>query len=375
MLVNDLVQLLSDLVKIPSVTGAEAEISHFIAEWCESHGLPVEILPVSSNRSDVITRLTSPQADPRILFNGHMDTVEPGNGWTRDPFGAEIEDGRMYGRGTFDMKAGLACILYVTAICKAEGLPRKGELIVTAVVDEESIARGTYALIEKDITKGVDLAMISEPTDLNVVTAHCGRAVFEIEVRGQVAHSELPEAGVNAIEQSAILVNALKGLRGPNHPKIGTTRVSALRIDGGQEEAMLVPDRCRLLVEQCLVPGHTMVSALEDLKRLIAGIGVDASVKVPARVTPFCEPFEIPDDDPQVRFVAETAGDILGGTPDLNFHRGPCDSCILVNQGKIPTIEFGPSGSELHKPDEYVQLESVNRTAAVYKQIVRKLLS
>lgn len=374
-MVNELVQLLSDLVKIPSVCGDEAEISDFIAKWFKDHGLPVEILPVSSNRSDVITRLIGPQAGPRILLNGHMDTVDPGNGWTRDPFGAEVEDGRMYGRGAFDMKAGLACILWVAVVCKAKGLPRKGELIVTAVVDEEAIARGTYALVEKDITKGVDLAMIPEPTNLNVVTTHCGRAVFEIEVRGKAAHSELPEHGVNAIEETAIFVNALRGLRGPNHPKMGSSRISALRIEGGQEEVMLVPDRCRLVVDQCLVPGHTTASALEDLKRLIAGIGVDASVKVPARETPFCEPFEIPDDNPQVRLVAETAGNILGKTPDLDFHRGPCDSCILFNQGRIPTIEFGPSGSGLHQPDEYVQLESVNETAAVYQQIVSSLLS
>jgi acetylornithine deacetylase/succinyl-diaminopimelate desuccinylase family protein len=374
-LVNDVISIAKDLIKIPSVCGEESRIAHFIADWLEKNGLAAQILEVKPNRPDVIAVLKGPKPGPRLLFNGHMDTVEAGPGWTHDPLGCEVEEGRMYGRGTFDMKSGLACLLWVAAKCSEEGLPRKGELVVTAVVDEEAIDWGTYALVEKGITNGVDFAMISESTNLEVVTAHRGRAVFEVEIRGKAAHSQWPEHGVNAIEKAAVLVNSIERLRGPDHPRMGRSTVNIAKIEGGQEEVMLVPDRCRLVIERCLVPGYSSKAALDDLRRLATELGIDAEAKLVDRETPFCEPFEIPEDDPHVRLVVEAAAKVLGKVPEVTFHPGPCDSCIMVNQGKVTTIEFGPSGARLHEPDEYVEIESVKKTAAVYHEVVKAALS
>jgi acetylornithine deacetylase/succinyl-diaminopimelate desuccinylase family protein len=373
--VEDVLQLLADLVKTPSVCGQENRIAHYIADWLGKSKLEVEMVDVKPNRPNVVVRLKGKEPGPHVLLNGHMDTVEPGNGWTRDPFGAEVEDGKMYGRGAFDMKAGLACILWVAAALREEGLPRRGELMVTAVVDEEAIARGTYALVQRNLTKDVEFAMIPEPTNLKVITAHRGRAVFEIEVRGKAAHSGWPEHGVNAIEKAAVLVNALPRIRGPHHPTIGDATINTLRIEGGQEEVMLVPDHCRLLIDRCLVPGYTTDAALQDMRRLISEIGIEAEAKLPVRETPFCESFEILDDEPHVQLVMEAATKVLRKRPEMAFHAGPCDSCILVNPGRVPTIEFGPSGSGLHQPDEYVELDSVKKTAAVYHSIMTSMLA
>jgi acetylornithine deacetylase/succinyl-diaminopimelate desuccinylase-like protein len=304
-----------------------------------------------------------------------MDTVEVGRGWIHDPFGAEIEEGKMYGRGTVDMKSGLASILWAAAACREEGLPKKGELIVTAVVDEEAFDWGTYALVQKGITKNVDFAMISESTDLSVVTSHRGRVVFEVEIRGKAAHSQWPDHGVNAIEKAALLVNAFSKLGGPRHSKMGGSTSNTLKIEGGQEQVMLVPDRCRLVIDRCLVPGYSSIEALADLRRLIPDLGIDAEARLVARETPFCEAFEIPDNHPYVQTVVKAAAKVLGKTPEIDFHGGPCDSCILVNQGKVPTIEFGPTGGRVHESDEYVEIESVKKTAAVYLEIIRSVLS
>lgn len=374
-LTDDVISLLRSLVKIPSVCGDEAEIAKFIAGWLREKDLPAEMLEARPNRPDVICRLKGREDGPRILLNGHMDTVAVGDGWIRDPFGAEVENGMMYGRGTNDMKSGLACILSAAASCKREGLPNRGELIVTAVVDEEAYDWGTYALIQHGITEGLDFAMISESTDLKVVTAHGGRAVFEIDVQGKAAHSSLPNQGVNAIEKTAVLLNSLQKLAGPQHPKMGTSTVNTLKIEGGQEEVMLVPDRCRVVIDRCLVPGYSSKVALEDLKSLIRQAGIDANAKLLARETPYCDPFEIPDNDNHVQLVVKAATNALGKTPEIDFHGGPCDSCILVKQGHVPTIEFGPTGGQLHQPDEYVEIDSVKKTEAVYKQIIASLLS
>jgi acetylornithine deacetylase/succinyl-diaminopimelate desuccinylase-like protein len=156
---------------------------------------------------------------------------------------------------------------------------------------------------------------------------------------------------------------------------MGRSTVNVLKIEGGQEEVMLVPDRCRVVIDRCLVPGHNSKDALEDLNKLIKEVGVDAEASYFVRETPFCDPFEIPKDDKYVQMVVKAAAKTLGREPELDFHEGPCDSCILVNQGKVPTLEFGPSGGRLHESDEFVNLESVRKTTGVYKDIIRTLLS
>ena len=369
------ISLLESLVKIPSVCGDESKIAEFIKNWLTERNLPVQMLEVKPNRPDVICRLKGRGDGPKLLLNGHMDTVAPGEGWVRDPFGARVEDGRMYGRGTVDMKSGLASILVAAAECKEEGLPGKGELIVTAVVDEESIDLGTYALIQKGTTKGVNLALVSEATDLNVVTGHRGRTVFDVEVHGRAAHSMWPEHGVNAVDNAATLVKSLPKLNSPTHPRLGKATVNVLKIEGGQVDVMLVPEHCRMVIDRCLVPGYNSKAALEDLNQLIREVGVDATAKLFLRETPFCEPFEIPEEDRNVQMVMGAATKVLGKTPKIDFHPGPCDSCILVDPGRVPTLEFGPSGGRLHESDEFVDLDSVRKTTAVYKEIIRTMLS
>ncbi len=372
---DDVISLLTDLVKIPSVCGEERGVAEFIANWLMKNGLPVEMLEVKPDRPNVLSRVKGAQEGPRLMLNGHMDTVAPGAGWKHDPFGAEIENGRMYGRGTVDMKAGLAAMLSAVLECKREGLPERGEIIVAAVVDEESIDLGSYALVQKGITTGVNLAMISEATDLNVVTAHRGRTVLDVIVHGKAAHSMWPGHGVNAIQDAAILINSLPRLSSPTHPRMGRSTVNVLKIEGGQENVMLVPDHCRIVIDRCLVPGHNSQDALEDLNNLIRELKINATASFIVRETPFCEPFEIPEDNETVKIVVEAATKALGRLPRIDFHEGPCDSCILVNPGKIPTLEFGPSGGRLHESDEFVDLDSVKKTTAVYKEVIRRLLS
>ena len=372
---DDVISLLTELVRIPSVCGEESRVAEFIAKWLGENGLPAEMLEVKPGRPDVLSRVKSAQDGPCLMLNGHMDTVAPGTGWKHDPFGAEIESGRMYGLGTIDMKSGLAAILSAAVECRNEGLPKRGEVIVTGVVDEESLDWGSYALVQRGMTNRVNLAMISEATDLNVVTAHRGRTVMDVVVHGKAAHSMWPDHGVSAIQDAARLVNALSRLSSPTHPRMGRSTVNVLKIEGGQEDVMLVPDECRVVIDRCLVPGHNSKDALEDLKNLIGELGLDATAKLLVRETPFCDPFEIPEENGMVQMVVDAATNALGYSPRIDFHPGPCDSCILVNQGKIPTLEFGPAGGRLHQPDEFVDLESVKKTVAVYKEVIRTFLS
>ena len=137
---------------------------------------------------------------------------------------------------------------------------------------------------------------------------------------------------------------------------------------------MLVPDRCRLVIDRCLVPGYSSQQALSDLTALIHELGVDAEARLVDRETPFCEPFQIPDNNPHVQLVMEAVSRVLGRKPEISFHEGPCDSCILVSEGKVPTIEFGPTGGGLHEAEEYVEIESVKTAADGYLEVVKEVL-
>jgi acetylornithine deacetylase/succinyl-diaminopimelate desuccinylase family protein len=371
---DDVISLLAELVKIPSVCGEEYQIASFILNWFRKSGVRAELATVKPNRPNVIVTLLGSEPGPRIMLNGHMDTVPAGRGWIHDPFGAETEDGRMYGRGTIDMKSGLACILWAAAMCKREGLPRRGQLTVTAVIDEEAIDRGTYSLVQNGLVNGLDFAMVSEATNLQVVTAHRGRVVFDVEVHGQAAHSHWPEHGTNAIGKAARLLSALQKLPNPTHPRLGECTMNILKIEGGQEEVMLVPDRCRLVIDRCLVPGYSSEQALTDIMALIRDHEIDAEVKLIDRETPFCEPFEVPSENPHVQLITSVARRVLGMKPEISFHEGPCDSCILVSEGKIPVIEFGPTGGKLHECEEYVEIESVRKASEVYMEILKTAL-
>ena len=374
MLSNDDVSLLADLVRIPSVCGQEGKIAEFIKNWLKEKGLPAELLEVRPGGPDVICRVKGCEAGPCVMFNGHMDTVAAGTGWTHDPFGAEVEDGRMYGRGTIDMKSGLASMLAAVADCMEEGVLRKGELVLAGVVDEEAFDLGTYALVQKGLTQGLDFAMVSEATDLKVVTAHRGRVVFDVLVHGKAAHSMWPSHGQSAILSAATLINSLSTLPSPTHPRMGHSTVNVLKVEGGQEEVMLVADRCRLVIDRCLVPGHSSKDALEEFGRMVSELGVDADVRLLTRETPFCDPFEIPEGHEAKKIIETTAANVLGHKPEIGFHEGPCDSCILVNQGNVPTLEFGPSGGRLHESDEFVDLESLKTTTKFYRELIRSLM-
>ena len=138
---------------------------------------------------------------------------------------------------------------------------------------------------------------------------------------------------------------------------------------------MLVPDRCRLVIDRCLVPGYSSKQALADLTALIHDLKIDAEAKLIDRETPFCEPFEIPSNNPHVQLIFAAASRVLGRKPEISYHEGPCDSCILVSEGKIPVIEFGPTGGRLHEPEEYVEIASVKETTEVYLEILKTALS
>jgi acetylornithine deacetylase len=352
---SSLNELAAALVAIDSVNPAlvpggagEGEIASFVADWCAEHGLDVEI--VGNERPSVIATKRGSGGGRSLLLNGHLDTV--GVAGMAAPFDPRIEDGRLYGRGAYDMKGALAAIMVATT--EATGL--RGDVILTLVADEELASIGTEAAVER---VHADAAIVVEPTELRVAVAHRGFVGFELKTSGVAAHGSRPDLGVDAIAKMGPILVALADLdeqlqAGSRHPLVGPASLHASLIDGGQELSSF-PASCLLTGERRTIPGETVEQVEQEL-RAIAG---DAELRLIASRNPLTtEP-----DHPFVELVGRVAeaGEYVGAL----FWT---DAALIAGAG-IPTVLFGPAGEGAHAAVEWVDLASLERVRDVVTRV------
>jgi acetylornithine deacetylase len=356
--VTELAQLTAALVAIDSVNPAlvpggagEREIAGFVADWCGTHGLDVEVL--AGARPSVIAVRRGTGGGRSLLLNAHLDTV--GVAGMEAPFEPRIDNGRLYGRGAYDMKGALAAMLL--AATEASGL--RGDVIVTLVADEELGSIGTEAVVEH---VRADAAIVAEPTDLRVAVAHRGFVGFELETAGVAAHGSRPDLGVDAIAKIGPVIVALAELdrrlqSGSSDPLVGTASLHASVIEGGQELSSF-PARCVLTGERRTIPGET-VDQVEGELRAAAG---EAALRVIASR----DPLTVSQDDPFVELVGRTAG-----TGDYVGALFWTDAALIADAG-IPTVLYGPAGEGAHAAVEWVDLASLDRVQEVVERVARE---
>jgi acetylornithine deacetylase len=267
-----------------------------------------------------------------------------------------VEDGRLYGRGSYDMKGALAAAML--AASRARGL--RGDVILTAVADEEVASIGTEA-IARDI--GADAAIVCEPTEERVCIAHKGFVAFELETRGVAAHGSRPDLGVDAIARMGRVLVGIEELdtrlrAAPSHPLLGSGSLHASVIEGGQEYSSY-PERCLLSGERRTIPGESVEQVEAELHALLGAL--DGST----RIVFSRQPFEIAADDPLVGLVRRHAGGEAGGAMFW------ADSALLAAAG-IPTVLYGPRGAGAHADEEWVEVASLERCVDVYLAVAEE---
>ena len=360
---SSLTDLTTELVRIDSVNpdlvadaAGEDEIARFVAAWLQEAGLEVETEEVSPGRFNVVGVARGSGGGRTLLLNAHMDTV--GVAGMEDAFGARAENGRLYGRGAYDMKASLAAIMLAGAEAMNAGL--RGDVLVTAACDEEVASIGSAALAER---LSADAAIVAEPTEERLAIAHRGFAWIEIETQGVAAHGSRPDLGEDAIARMGRVLVGLEALdqalreRAP-HPLLGSGSVHASTIEGGREWSTY-PERCVLRAERRTLPGESQEDIETEARELLGEL--DGS----ARVTFFREPFEVDQDEEIVALVRANAGD-----PEIVGVPFWADSALFAAAG-IPTVLFGPCGEGAHAAVEWVDLESAERCASVYAAVAR----
>ena len=348
---DELTELTAQLVEVDSVNPAlvpggngEREIALYVADWCDRRGLEVEL--VGDDRPSVIATRRGSGGGRSLLLNAHLDTV--GVAGMDAPHVARIEGGRLYGRGAYDMKGALAAILVA-----ADGVrDLRGDVIVTAVSDEELASIGTEAVLER---VRADAAIVPEPTDLRLAVAHRGFVGFELETHGVAAHGSRPDLGVDAIVKMGHVLVALERLderltSGPRHPLAGTGSVHASLIEGGQELSSF-PAHCLLMGERRTIPGETV----ENVERELRELAGDATVRVIASRNAYEAPIEHPFVELFARII---------GTHDLVGAPFWTDAALIAGAG-IPTVLYGPSGEGAHAEVEWVDLASLERVRDV----------
>lgn len=371
---EELTALTANLVAIDSTNpdlvpggAGEATIARFVADWLEAAGLETTTYDLGNGRANVVGVARGSGGGHSLMLNAHMDTVGPGA--MPAPFTPRIEGERLYGRGAFDMKASLAAIMLAGREARSLGL--RGDVIVTAVADEEFASIGTQDIV-RHLT--ADAAIATEPFGFELVVAHKGFVWLEVETRGVAAHGSLPEEGVDAIVKMGPVLTGLEALdrelrAQPGHPLLGPGSVHASLIQGGQELSTY-PDRCLLAIERRTIPGESTAVVEGQIADILArATAADASFRAKQRTTLTRDPFSVGLEEPIVAVTRAHLARALGREPTVIGAGGWMDSAILAAAG-IPTVIFGPDGDGAHAEVEWVDLPSAARVAEALIGIV-----
>ncbi len=371
--------LLRSMIKAASVNppGGERECAEIVYKKLTDLGLEVNYVERESGRTNVVTRLKGTKGTPVLLYNGHLDVVPPGNGWTLDPFGGEIIGDKLYGRGAADMKSGIASMVAAVEAIVKSGSRLGGDLVLTAVADEETGSlRGTRHLIEEGLK--ADMAVVSEPTDLRVEIANKGILWAEITTRGRGSHASRPHLGVNAIDKMHAVIEALHNIRleGWNELfDVPPPVLSVTTIEGGTK-INVIPDLCKIEVDRRLLPGESPEVALNQIKAAIEIVKRrDPQIETEINVLDEWPPMQISSEEPVVKSLVGVVEKLTGERPKLFGKAAGTDASWLVRDAGIPTVLFGPGDPRLsHTPDEYVSLNKVADAAKVFTVLTADIL-
>lgn len=376
------------LVRCRSVSGEEGLAVNAFCETLKRLGFDEVSVDPTGN---LVARIRGGRPGKRVLFEGHIDTVAEGDRslWTRDPFGGALEEGRIYGRGTSDMKGALVAMAHGLASLIPEKERLAGEIALTAVVCEEVFEGVAFGRVLDRLEP--DLVVVGEATELELAVGQRGRAEIALETFGKSAHSSNPEAGVNAVDGFVALFAELRGLGLPRDPRVGQAILELVDvISEPYPGASVLPARCRSTWDRRLIPGETAAEVLAPIEAAIARVS-ERDPRVRARATivsaearthtgaelsaeRFFPGWLAPEGADYVA-RAHKALASTGLPAPLRSYAFCTDGSESAGRRGLPTIGFGPSRENLaHVADEYVEVDQLGRAAAGYAALARAFL-
>jgi peptidase, argE/dapE family len=383
---EELLKLTQDLIRIPSHTvyeNREKEVAAYIADILEREGIEYCFQSADGDRCNVLATIRGNGTGKSLMLNGHMDTV-PVAGMD-DPFNPVIVDGNMYGRGSSDMKSGLAAMLYAVLTVHRMKVPLNGDLVLAGVIDEEA-AKSTGSRVIAEKGPITDYAIIGEPSSLYPIIAHKGIDYFQIDFHGKAAHSSRPENGANAIYAAADFISAVKAVLIPefdnlSHPYLGKPTINVGLMCGSAEInkpfllqqsetfAGVVPDEASVFIDVRWIPGQSIPQIQSQLQALADSIlpknpGISAEVNY----IPLPRPaMEISPEEALPQAILESISQVSPETAEFKGLSGFMDSGILYGVAGILSMVFGPGDlSVAHGINEKVEVEQIIKAAQIY---------
>jgi acetylornithine deacetylase len=362
---------LADLIRINSVNPTlapagrgEAEIGEYAAQSLARIGLEVRRFEPEPGRVTVTGTLKGTGGGRSLMLNAHYDTV--GVDGMDAPFSAAERDGKMFGRGSYDMKGSLAAQIAAAKALADAGTKLRGDVVIAAVADEEYGSLGTADLVKHIRT---DAAIVTEPTAVQICLAHKGYLWIEVETRGRAAHGSRFEQGVDANMRMGRFLVGLDRLerdlraRAP-HPLVGPPSLHAATIHGGEGLSTYAAS-CKLQIERRTIPGETEAQAVAEVQRIVDELcGADPAFEATVRAFFVREPFEVARDAGIVRALDRASSKVLRRTPNYIGDTPWMDAALLQAAG-IETVVMGPAGGGAHAAVEWVEMESVAHMAAI----------
>ncbi len=359
--------------------GNELPLARFLADRMRGLGIEAEVLPITETRGNLLARARGSGARAALVLCGHLDVVPPGAApWARDPFGGEVADGRLHGRGSCDMKGGVAAIIAAAAALAAGGRRLAGDLVIALTAGEEGEALGARHFVAGGSLCGAGGILLAEPTNLDVLAAEKGALWLEVTARGKAAHGSSPHLGVNAVAAVAELVHEVMRWSLPHapHPLLGGPTVNVATIRGGVKTSM-VPDRCTVTLDFRTLPGQGHGPLVARVRAACEALGAGApGLAWDCTAINDQPPVETRLDDPLVVAAQNAAAAVRGARPPVRGAAYYTDGATLAPAFGLPMVICGPGDPALaHQTDEWVPVDQLLRAAELYVRLAGTMLA
>lgn len=378
-----LLKFMKDIISIKSLSSEEGRVARRIAAEMKKLGYDSVRVDKMGN---VIGRIG--KGPIQIAIDGHIDTVDVGDlkAWKTDPFKPVVKNGCLYGRGTSDMKGGVASAIYAGALLKKIGFPKNVSLFITATVQEEDCDGLCWQYLVKEEKLRPNVVVITEPTSLRIYRGHRGRMEIEVETTGVSCHGSAPERGVNAIYKMAPIIADIEKLNERLKPRkpLGKGTVTISHIRSRSPSLCAVADGCVIHLDRRLTVGETEKVAVNQIKALPSVKKAKAVVRVLDYATPsytgltyptkkYFPTWEMPESTREVKKAREAYQAVFGETPTVGHWVFSTNGVASAGMHNIPTIGFGPGHEHMaHAPNECVEIEHLVRACAFYAGFVQE---
>jgi putative selenium metabolism hydrolase len=377
----DLIRFMQDIIRIPSLSSEEGAVIQRIRD--EMLRLDYDEITVDP-MGNLLGRIGS---GPRVIaLDGHVDTVDVGDPslWDRDPHSGDIEDGILYGRGTSDMKGGVASSVYAGAILKNRGIPDEVTLYVTATVQEEDCDGLCWQYIVNEDGLRPDLVVITEPTSLRIYRGHRGRMELEVHTSGVSCHGSAPERGINAVYKMAGIIADIEKLNERLEPRdpLGKGTVTISNIRSTSPSLCAVADGCTIHLDRRLTMDETEDTSVAEILALPSVQDAEATVTVLDYAVPsysgltyptrkYYPTWETPESEPALQAARTAYRQAFGEEPEVGYWTFSTNGVATAGMHDIPTIGFGPGHEHFaHAPNEQTEIEHLVCCTAFYTALV-----